>query len=65
MTASHGRPPLADVVIRAGTIYAMTPTRETHRAVALRNGWIVDVSSDPMGWTTGLILARALSTIPS
>ncbi len=37
MTASD-RPPLADAAIRAGMIYAMSPTRETYRfAIPISN----------------------------
>jgi predicted amidohydrolase YtcJ len=42
-------PRLADWVVRAGSIYAMTPDRAVHRAIALRDGWIVAAAADPHG----------------
>jgi predicted amidohydrolase YtcJ len=40
---------LADLVIRAGTIYAMTEDRKRFRSLAIRDQWIVAVSEDPHG----------------
>jgi hypothetical protein len=40
---------LADLVIRAGRIYAMTPDRAVHRSIAIRDGRIVAVSPDAGG----------------
>jgi predicted amidohydrolase YtcJ len=40
---------LADSVIRAGAIYSMSADRKVHRAIALRDEWIVAVSEDPHG----------------
>lgn len=42
-------PRLADVVIRAGAIYSMTPDRMVYRAIALRDEWVVAVSPDAHG----------------
>jgi len=47
--ATATRPRLADLVIRAGAIYSMASDRAMYRAVALRDEWIVAVSSDPHG----------------
>ncbi|HLZ59551.1 MAG TPA: amidohydrolase, partial [Ktedonosporobacter sp.] len=46
---SHSLPRLADLIIRAGAIYAMTPERQVFRAIAVRDEWIVAVSEDPHG----------------
>jgi predicted amidohydrolase YtcJ len=51
-----GGPRLADTVIRAGAIYSMAGARAVHRAVAVRDEWIVAVSDDPHG-LDGLITA--------
>lgn len=50
-------PVLADLVIRAGMIYSMTEGRQTFRAIAIRDEWIVAVSEDPHG-LDGLITAE-------
>jgi hypothetical protein len=47
--ATATRPRLADLVIRAGAIYSMASDRAKLRAVAVRDEWIVAVSSDPHG----------------
>jgi len=47
--ATTTRPRLADLVIRAGAIYSMASDHAMYRAVALRDEWIVAVSSDPHG----------------
>jgi predicted amidohydrolase YtcJ len=38
---------LADQVIRAGAIYAMTEDRKVYRAIAIRDEWVVAISEDP------------------
>jgi predicted amidohydrolase YtcJ len=50
-------PHLADLVIRAGAIYAMTDRQAIHRSIALRDQWIVATSQDPQG-LDGLISAE-------
>ena len=40
------RPRLADGVIRAGAIHAMTPPYKVHRSIATRDGWIVAIAPD-------------------
>jgi len=40
------RPRLADCVIRAGAIHAMTPPYKVHRSIAIRDGWIVAIAPD-------------------
>jgi predicted amidohydrolase YtcJ len=47
--ASADTPRRADQVIRAGAIYSMAADRAVYRAIALRDEWIVAVSSDPHG----------------
>lgn len=42
-------PHLADQVIRAGAIYSMAEDRAVYRAIALRDEWIIAISSDPRG----------------
>lgn len=42
-------PTLADLVIRAGAIYAMTEDRKCFRSLAIRGEWIVAASEDPHG----------------
>jgi predicted amidohydrolase YtcJ len=41
------QPRLADLVIRAGTIYSMAPDRRVYRALAVRDEWIVAASEEP------------------
>jgi predicted amidohydrolase YtcJ len=70
---SAARPPLhlADHLIRAGAIYAMTPERAVFRAVAVRAEGIVAVSEDPHGldWLvsadTRVVDDPRLSVIPA
>src|SRR5690349_12547721 len=40
---------LADCVIRAGAIYSMAKDRKVYRSIALRDEWIVAVSTDLHG----------------
>src|SRR5215472_7437716 len=42
-------PTLADLVIRAGTIYSMAPARTRFQAIAIRDEWIIAASPDPHG----------------
>ncbi len=49
-------PRLADLIIRAGTIYSMADDRAVYRAIAVRDEWIVAVSDDPHG-LDGLMLS--------
>ena len=44
-TATNGRPRLADCVIRAGAIHAMTPPYPVHRSIAIRDDRIVAIGS--------------------
>jgi predicted amidohydrolase YtcJ len=46
-TTGWKRPRLADMVIRAGAIYPMTPDANVYRSVALRDGVIVETGSSP------------------
>ena len=39
---------LADLAVRAGAMHAMTPDYAIHRAIAIRDGWIVAFSTDPL-----------------
>jgi len=50
-------PRLADLVIRAVAIYAMTDRQAIYRTIALRDQWFVGVSADPHG-LDGLISAE-------
>jgi predicted amidohydrolase YtcJ len=38
-----------DLLIRAGAIYSMAPDRAVHRAIAIRDEWLIAVSDDPHG----------------
>jgi predicted amidohydrolase YtcJ len=47
--AQADTPRLADLVIRAGAIYSMAEDHAVYRAIALRDEWIIAISSDPYG----------------
>jgi hypothetical protein len=42
-------PRLADLIVRAGRVYALNERRSVHAAIAVRDGWIVAVSKDRYG----------------
>ena len=49
-TGSNGDTPrLADLIVKAGRIYAMDERRATFRSLAVRDGWIVAVSEGSDG----------------
>ena len=61
----------ADVVIRAGRIYSMSPDREVFRSLAIHGDTIVEVSPDPdgleylIGAGTRVIDNRQLTVLPA
>src|SRR5262249_13927840 len=57
MDSRSRSPRLADLVVRAGAIYAMTDRQTIYRSIALRDQWIVATSPDPHG-LDGLISAE-------
>jgi predicted amidohydrolase YtcJ len=48
-TGSPGAPRLADLIVKAGRVYAMNRAGNVHAALAVRDGWIVAVSDDRDG----------------
>jgi predicted amidohydrolase YtcJ len=47
--AADDEPRLADLIVKAGRVYSMNEERDVHRALAVRDGWIVAVSGERDG----------------
>jgi predicted amidohydrolase YtcJ len=48
-SGNPGAPRLADLIVKAGRVYAMNSARDVHAALAVRDGWIVAVSDERDG----------------
>ena len=64
-------PRLADLIVKAGRVYAVDERRSTFRSFAVRDGWIVAASEEPDGLDdlassgTSVLDDRGLTVLPA